>query len=48
MMLHLSALSFRTKINCGIVLIDDDADIDGLLATWERADIRILNLYVHQ
>ncbi len=34
--------------DCGIVLIDDDADIDGLLATWERADIRILNLYVHQ
>ncbi|MFT3944742.1 MAG: phosphomevalonate kinase [Ancrocorticia sp.] len=34
--------------DCGIVLIDDGADIDGLLATWERADIRILNLYVHQ
>ena len=34
--------------DCGIVLIDDNADIDGLLAAWERADIRVLNLYVHQ
>ena len=34
--------------DCGIVLIRTDADIDGLLASWERADIRVLNLYVHQ
>lgn len=34
--------------DCGIVLIDETADIDGLLAAWERADIRLLNLYVHQ
>ena len=34
--------------DCGIVLIEDNADIDGLLAVWERADIRVLNLYVHQ
>ncbi|MFT3877206.1 MAG: phosphomevalonate kinase [Propioniciclava sp.] len=34
--------------DCGIVLIDADAGIDGLLALWERADIRVLNLSVHQ
>lgn len=34
--------------DCGIVLISNDADIDGLLASWELADIRVLNLYVHQ
>ena len=34
--------------DCGIVLIADNADIDGMLAVWERADIRVLNLYVHQ
>ncbi|MDF1488603.1 phosphomevalonate kinase [Tessaracoccus caeni] len=34
--------------DCGIVLIDDDANVDGLLAAWERADIRVLNLHVHQ
>ncbi|KAB1658969.1 MULTISPECIES: phosphomevalonate kinase [unclassified Pseudoclavibacter] len=34
--------------DCGIVLIDRDADIDGMLAAWERADIRPLNLRVHQ
>ena len=37
--------------DCGIVLIDPESsvsDIDDLLATWERADIRMLNLHVHQ
>ncbi|HIW92400.1 MAG TPA: phosphomevalonate kinase [Candidatus Corynebacterium avicola] len=37
--------------DCGIVLIDPDcsaSDIDDLLATWERADIRMLNLHVHK
>jgi len=34
--------------DCGIVLIGEDADIDGLLAVWERADIRLLNLHQHQ
>lgn len=37
--------------DCGIVLIDPDSpdsDIDDLLATWERADIRMLSLHVHQ
>lgn len=34
--------------DCGIVLIDDHADIDGLLAVWERADIRVLTLSMHQ
>ncbi|MDN6705249.1 phosphomevalonate kinase [Corynebacterium glyciniphilum] len=37
--------------DCGIVLIDSeaaDADIDGLLAAWERAGIRVLNLHDHQ
>ncbi len=34
--------------DCGIVLIADNTDIDGMLAVWERADIRVLNLYVHQ
>lgn len=34
--------------DCGIVLISEDADIDGLLAVWERADIRVLNLHEHQ
>ncbi|MGO1950715.1 MAG: phosphomevalonate kinase [Mycobacteriaceae bacterium] len=42
--------------DCGIVLIDgggadgatDGSDIDGLLAAWERADIRVLSLHEHQ
>lgn len=34
--------------DCGIVLIGEDADIDGLLAVWERADIRLLNLHQHR
>lgn len=34
--------------DCGIVLISEGADIDGLLAVWERADIRVLNLHGHQ
>lgn len=40
--------------DCGIVLIDSEADgadgggIDSLLAAWERADIRVLNLHDHQ
>lgn len=43
--------------DCGIVLIDGGTegtvgtvgtDIDGLLAAWERADIRLLNLHEHQ
>lgn len=33
--------------DCGIVLISRDADIDGLLAVWERADIRLLSLHQH-
>lgn len=35
--------------DCGIVLIDGEgADVDALLAAWERADIRALNLHEHQ
>ena len=34
--------------DCGIVLISEDARIDDLLAVWERADIRVLNLHEHR
>ncbi|WP_297005790.1 phosphomevalonate kinase [uncultured Corynebacterium sp.] len=34
--------------DCGIVLIGENADIDGLLAVWERADIRLLSLHQHR
>ncbi|MGO1381196.1 MAG: phosphomevalonate kinase [Corynebacterium sp.] len=37
--------------DCGIVLIDSQSgtsDLDGLLAAWERSDIRLLNLHEHQ
>lgn len=34
--------------DCGIVLIDEDAGVDDLLAVWERADIRLLNLHEHR
>lgn len=34
--------------DCGIVLINEDDDIDDLLAVWERADIRVLNLHEHR
>jgi phosphomevalonate kinase len=30
------------------VLISEDARIDDLLAVWERADIRVLNLHEHR
>ncbi|MCZ9308864.1 phosphomevalonate kinase [Corynebacterium uberis] len=34
--------------DCGIALIDAAGDTDGLIAAWERADIRLLNLHEHR
>ncbi|AGP30359.1 phosphomevalonate kinase [Corynebacterium terpenotabidum] len=34
--------------DCGIVLISESSPIDDLLAVWERADIRLLNLHEHR
>ena len=41
MMFHLSALSFRTKINCGIVLIVGLIAIPLAYLTWRAAAVSL-------